>query len=267
MSFSPSLLSQVRKTCPLIHCITNPISINQCANAVLCVGARPIMAEHPRETREITLTANALLMNLGNITDARMASMETSARAAGEKGIPFVVDAVGVACSLLRRDYIRKLLGIATPAVIKGNASEILSLHSDTYRSPGVDADDSLSFSRVSSAAAALAKQYQTVILVSGKEDIVTDGKKLYLIKNGTPALSSVTGTGCMLGVLCATFLAAGCAMDAAVCACLALGISGEMADTGKGTGSFMVNLMDALSTLTPETMEKYMKLEDVTLE
>ena len=103
---------------PLIHCITNPISINQCANAILAVGARPIMAEHPGEAAEITETAQALLLNLGNITDVRMKSMAISAAAAADRGIPFVLDAVGIACSQLRKNYITELLRNVTPTII-----------------------------------------------------------------------------------------------------------------------------------------------------
>ena len=98
------VLRAIRDRAPLIHAITNPISITQCANAVLALGARPIMAEHPREVEEITATAAALLLNLGNITDVRMEAMERAAEAAGKNGVPVVLDAVGVACSRMRRD-------------------------------------------------------------------------------------------------------------------------------------------------------------------
>ena len=103
---------------PLIHCITNPISINQCANGILAVGARPMMAEHPGEVTEITRTAQALMLNLGNITDVRMESMQLSATIAREQNIPFLLDAVGIACSNLRREYVHNLLNIAVPTVM-----------------------------------------------------------------------------------------------------------------------------------------------------
>lgn len=131
----------VRNQQPLIHCITNPISINQCANGILAIGARPMMAEHPKEVREITETAGALMLNLGNITDARMESMKISLLTAKEKNIPVMLDAVGIACSKLRRDYMAELLEIGIPTVIKGNYSEVYALYHDAYRSSGVDAD------------------------------------------------------------------------------------------------------------------------------
>ena len=122
----------VRQMQPLIHCITNPISINQCANGILAIGARPMMAEHPREAAEITRTAGALMLNLGNITDARMESMLICAKTANEAGIPILPDAVGISCSTLRREYVTDLLNTATPTVIKGNYSEIQAMYRDS---------------------------------------------------------------------------------------------------------------------------------------
>ena len=161
----------VRNQQPLIHCITNPISINQCANGILAIGARPMMAEHPKEVREITETAGALMLNLGNITDARMESMKISMLTAKEKSIPVMLDAVGIACSKLRRDYIAELLEIGIPTVIKGNYSEVFALYHDAYRSSGVDADASINAEAITHAAAELARKYHTTILASGKTD------------------------------------------------------------------------------------------------
>lgn len=260
-------LSEVRKQQPLIHCITNPISINQCANAILAVGARPIMAEHPREAAQITRTAQSLMLNLGNITDARMESMGISAAVAGQKGIPILLDAVGIACSSLRRNYLHTLLSEVTPTVIKGNYSEILALHQDHYCSSGVDADASLGLAAIDRCAVTLAREKHTMILASGKVDVLTDGKRLVHIHNGTPQLSTVTGTGCMLGALCAVYLSAESSLDAVMTACALLGISGEIAQTDRGSGTFLINLMDALSTLSAEDICQKTKKEEIPLE
>lgn len=257
------ILEVVRERQPLIHCITNPISINQCANGILAIGARPMMAEHPKEVREITETAGALVLNLGNITDARMQSMEISLQAAKEKHIPVMLDAVGIACSKLRRDYVAHLLNTGMPMVIKGNYSEIYALYQGDYHSSGVDADTEISRDILCDAAVQLARKYGTVILASGKTDVVTDGKRLVRIHNGTKQLSSVTGTGCMLGALCGAYLSVCTDMDAAVAACAVLGICGELAETEKGSGSFMVNLMDTLSTLNGQQLEQYISMEE----
>ena len=263
----PDIRGAVRERSSLIHCITNPISINQCANAILAVGGRPIMAEHPREVSEITATAGALMLNLGNITDVRMEAMRLSARTAAEQGTPILLDAVGVACSKLRRDYTCNLLEGVTPAVIKGNYSEINALYQESYRASGVDADAALDAQTVERAAAALARTRRTVVLASGKVDIVTDGTRLIRVRNGTPQLSCVTGTGCMLGALTAAYLSAASGLDAAVTACAVLGVCGQLAETERGSGSFMVGLLDALSTLQDVELERYMDLEEIEIE
>lgn len=253
----------VRDRRPLIHCITNPISINQCANAVLAAGARPIMAEHPAEVKEITESADALVLNLGNITDVRMESMEIALRAAKEKGIPVVLDAVGTACSGLRREFAARLLATAAPAVLKGNYSEIYALYRTAYRASGVDADAALGEDEVREAAGELAGKYGITVLASGKTDIVTDGTWFALIRNGTPQLAAVTGTGCMLGVLCGAYLPVCPGMEAAAAACAMLGCCGQIAETEKGSGTFLVNLLDALSTVTDEQLEELIELEE----
>lgn len=240
----------VKENSPLIHCITNPISINQCANAVLAVGGRPIMAEHPKEVKEITLTSKALLLNLGNITDSRMKSILISAEVAKENKIPFTVDLVGIACSELRYDFAKKLTAYL-PSVLKGNYSEINAIYNPEYRSLGVDADLSLDTNNVCKASVSVARKYNCTVIASGKTDIITDGKRVIYIKNGTYQLATVTGTGCILGALLSTYLSQGSAVDAAVTACAVLGICGELSETKNGSGSFMVNLMDKLSSLT----------------
>ena len=254
----------VREKRPLIHCITNPISINQCANAILAAGARPIMAEHPAEVKEITETADALMLNLGSITDARMQSMEISLRAAKEKEIPVVLDAVGAACSALRREFAARLLEIAVPTVIKGNYSEIYALYRTAYRSAGVDADSALTEDEVREAAGGLARKYHTTVLASAKTDIVTDGTRYVLIRNGTPQLAAVTGTGCMLGALCGVYLTVCPGLEAATAACAVLGTCGQLAETPKGSGTFMVNLLDALSTASGTQLEELMNVEEI---
>lgn len=252
---------------PLIHCITNPISINQCANALLAVGARPIMAEHPREVSEITVTAKALLLNLGNITDARMESMGISLKTAKDSHIPVILDAVGIACSGLRRNFVNELLDIAVPTVIKGNYSEINALYHGAYRSSGVDADASLGVDSLDRTALELSRKYHTIILASGKTDIVTDGSRLMHINNGTGQLSAITGTGCMLGALCAAYLSAEPGIEAVITACTVLGICGQLSETEEGSGTFMVKLMDALSTVKDAELLEYLDKEEVSIE
>ena len=226
-----------------------------------------MMAEHPREVAEITQTARGLMLNLGNITDIRMASMQISGETAARARIPILLDAVGVACSQLRRNYIHTLLSSLTPTVIKGNYSEIYALYQDSYSAPGVDADTSLDLQTIDRCAVSLARQKNTMILATGKVDILSDGKRLVHIHNGTPQLSAVTGTGCMLGALCATYLTADRSIDAVIAACAMLGISGEKSQTAKGNGTFFLSLMDMLSTLSAEDICANIKLEERNIE
>ncbi len=252
---------------PLIHSITNPISINQCANAIIAVGGKPIMAEHPKEVSEITITSGALMLNLGNITDIRMESMEIAAKTASDNDIPYMLDAVGVACSNLRRQYTYNLIQKYSPSIIKGNYSEINALYYSNYTSKGVDTDLSLDIQSITKVSVKLAKKYNSVILASGKVDIVTDGEKIIYIKNGTPQLGCVTGTGCMLGALCTSYLSVYPGIESVVTGCVVMGIAGEKSETDKGNGTFMVNLMDNISVISNEDIEKYINLEEIKIE
>ncbi len=248
----------------LVHCITNPISVNQCANGILALGCKPIMAEHPKETAEITETAAALLLNLGNITDVRIKSIQISAKTAYKKQIPTVLDAVGAACSELRRKLALKIMRKYTPSVIKGNYSEIYALYRTTYRSRGVDADGSLNEKAVVKAAAELAEKFSCVVLASGKTDIITDGERYLYVKNGSEMLSHITGTGCLLGAVTAVMLIGGDSFYGAAAACGLMGISGEIAENSVGNGSFFVGLMDALSNINAEILGDKLRMEEI---
>ncbi len=247
---------------PLIHSITNPISINGCANVILALGGRPIMAEHPDEAAEITKTASAVMLNIGNITDARMKSMKISAECCRKNNIPFILDIVGMACSSLRRRLVMDILDKAVPDVIKGNYSEIKALYG-SYTAKGVDSEN-IGVADADAICTELAKRYDTVILASGKTDIVTDGDSLYHIYNGTEQLSSVTGTGCMLGAVCATFLAIEAPLISAVTSAAVMGICGELAGTRQGSGTFMTLLMDRLSTISDKEIEENLRMEKI---
>ncbi len=262
-----SIRKAVRKQRPLVHCITNPISINQCANSVLSIGARPVMAEHPLEVAQITSTAQSVVLNLGNITDVRMESMMISSAVASENDIPCIIDLVGVACSELRRNFAYKLIENNAPLLIKGNYSEINAIYNSDYRSTGVDSDVSLDLNSITDMAVMLAEKYGTIILASGKTDIITDGKRVVYIKNGTPALAEITGTGCMLGALCGCYLSVCRCIEGVVTSCAVLGICGELSVTDKGNGSFMLKLIDNLSVLTDTDVEKHLKMEVMEIE
>ena len=266
------ILTYIQQEAPLIHCITNPISINDCANILLAIGARPIMAEHPDEVAEITAIAKGLALNLGNITDARMASMKISAGAAKDKGIPFVLDLVGLSCSRLRQKYAKELLQIAVPDIIKGNISELRTLLGlPTTPGMGVEAgqkemvtkENALEYARIFQKQA---REYHTLLLATGPIDLVVSSEEAYIIANGSNALASITGTGCMNNVLAGACLAGVHGISsqatnntlAAILSCLLLGIAGENIQDiylNQGPGSFHYSLMDSISKLTPHTI------------
>lgn len=268
------ILTYIQQEAPLIHCITNPISINDCANILLAIGARPIMAEHPEEVAEITAIAKGLALNLGNITDARMASMKISAGAAKDKGIPFVLDLVGLSCSRLRQKYAKELLQIAVPDIIKGNISELRTLLGlPTTPGMGVEAgqkemvtrENALEYARIFQKQA---REYHTLLLATGPIDLVVSSEEAYIIANGSNALASITGTGCMNNVLAGACLAGVHGISsqatnntlAAILSCLLLGIAGENIQDiylNQGPGSFHYSLMDSISKLTSHTIAK----------
>ena len=231
----------------LIHCITNPISMNQCANTILALGARPIMAEHPDEVMEITRTASSLLLNLGNITETRITSMRLSLKEANAISIPVTLDAVGVACSSLRRNLVRLLLTIGKFTVIKGNYSEILALSDDTYKAEGVDAKEGIDPEVITNAPLELSKSTGAIVVATGRTDIIASDGAITKVEGGVSQLSQVTGTGCMLGAVIATKLAEDNSVPSVVKSCDFFKKCGTLAKTDKGSGTFMVNLLDAL--------------------
>lgn len=255
-----ALLEALRSRQPLIHCITNPISINDCANLILAAGGRPIMAEHPKEVAEITVTAAALAVNLGNVTDARLESMVLAGQAAREAGVPVVLDCVGVGCSTLRRTYAQDYLTNIRPQVAKGNLSELLCLSGTRRDMSGVDADsgDKLEGETLT-ALGEFSRRQGAVLLASGPVDgVFAPHGRSWEIRNGHSMMSRLTGTGCMLNVLTAAFLAVGEPEEAAVAAAAMLGICGQRAaQEAKGPGSLRAALLDAAYTLTPEELDQ----------
>lgn len=268
-----NIINSIRSNAPLIHCITNPISINDCANAVLAVGAKPIMAEHPKEVAKITSMASVLAVNLGNITDARINSIMISGKTSLENNIPSVIDAVGVTCSDIRLELAKEYINVCRPAVIKGNISEIKVLNGLSSDAAGIDVSDKDTFSSdnevkmkyTGELVKELAKKTNSVVVATGVVDTISDGCEVYYIQNGCEMMSSITGTGCMLNVLIASYISAGKytdtkILDNAICATALLGIAGERArdytlKNNAGLGTFHVRLLDEISLINAKTL------------
>ncbi|MCH5194647.1 MAG: hydroxyethylthiazole kinase [Oscillospiraceae bacterium] len=221
---------RIRSARPLIHCITNPVSINDCANAVLALGAKPIMAEYEGEMPEITSAAKALSLNLGGISEAKMDAIEAAANTAQKQGIPFVIDLVGVGCSSVRREFAGEIIKKYSPSVIKGNQSEIFAVCGLEHHAKGIDSEDSADIKAAAKAVSEASKRFGTVTMMSGKTDLISDGDRMIAVENGSELMPYVTGMGCVLGVLTGSFLSITNPFDSAVSAAVTLGLAGEYA-------------------------------------
>lgn len=262
----------VKEQRPLIHGMTGAVAINDCANVVLALGASPIMAEHPDEVEDITGHTAGLAVSLANITEARMCSIMKSGRVAYNNRIPSVIDVVGVTCSSLRMKFAKQFIKECRPAVIKGNISEIKAVAGADYNSTGVDvssndavgSSDEEKLRRVAEIVKGYAKETSSVVFASGEVDIISDGDKIYYVKNGAPIMAKVTGTGCMLNVITAVYLSAAEPLLAALLAAVTLGISGELADSSKGFGTYHMSLIDKLSMLGDDDIEEKSRIFDI---
>ena len=257
----------VREKSPLIHAITNPIAINMVANAILFQGAKAICAEHPDEMEDIVKISDSLSVNLGNITDSRIKSIELAVKFANKKNIPVIIDLVGVGASKLRYDFAKKLLENYKFSLIKGNGSEILAISGNDSNSKGIDVGekDKISVENVEKfikLSKKLCKKYQTSVLITGKTDILLDEDRYFLIENGCENLSKITATGCMLTSLISTFLSVCDPIEASILGLLILEISGEISDMDK-LYSFFVNLMDNISSISDDEILKRAKIRE----
>lgn len=261
------ILEKIRRTSPLIHNITNYVTVNDCANVLLGIGASPIMADDRDETADITSASSALVLNIGTLNRRTAESMLISGRKASELGIPVILDPVGAGASALRNQTVLSLLQQLKISIIRGNLSEMSFLAGMKSATKGVDASESDHCNDSVSVAKTVANRYHCVAAVTGAVDVVSDGKRFVKIENGHPMLSSITGTGCMTSAMtgaCAAVAAE--PLAAAVAAITAMGIAGEIAyeSAGRtGTGSFRVALMDALSRMDAATVEKRSRLNE----
>ena len=262
------LLRQVRQRAPLIHSIMNYVTANDCANVLLACGASPVMASSPEEAAEMTAASDGLYLNLGTLSAGAVAAMLAAGSRARDLGRPVLLDPVGVGASRFRREAVRFLLESVPLAAIRGNLSEIKVLAAHACTEKGVDASEAdriteENFSAVAALAGELARRTGAVIAVTGAMDVVCDGLRTVCVRNGHPMMSRITGTGCQLSAVMTAFLAANrdCPLEAAVAAVCAVGLCGQTAYarlTGpEGTGAFRMYLLDAVSRLTPEELER----------
>ena len=255
----------VREKNPLVHCITNYVTVNDVANAILAAGGSPVMADDIQEVEEITAISNALVINIGTLNQRTAASMFAAADTANKKNIPVILDPVGAGISNLRNNTVERLLKNNQIAAIRGNLSEMAFCAGKNSETRGVDSNANDEKFSAAEIAKVISKKYSCVAIITGAVDIVSDGKNFAQIKNGVPAMRKITGTGCMLsGVLGAYIGAAEDKFSAAVNAVASFGIAGEVAAvkySAEGTGSLRVGIIDALSKIDDKIISERGKI------
>ncbi|GET35213.1 hydroxyethylthiazole kinase [Prolixibacter bellariivorans] len=244
-------LKAVREQSPLVHNITNYVVMNNTANALLAVGASPVMAHAPEEVADMIQIASALVINMGTLSRHWVDAMLLAGKAARGKGIPVVFDPVGVGATPYRNEVAAQILEQCRPDIIRGNGSEIMALANTKTRTKGVD---SIMTSRSAlDSAKELASQNGAVVVISGPEDLITDGTHVHTIKNGSLLMPKVTGMGCTATALTGAFAAVNSdALKAAAHAMAVMGIAGELATKkSSGPGSLQLQFIDMLYQLS----------------
>jgi hydroxyethylthiazole kinase len=248
-----NVLQDLRAKVPLVQCITNYVTINDCANILLAYGASPAMCEAYDEVFDFTKISSALYINVGTLTKEQEEAAVLASISAKVNNIPVILDPVACAAIPRKNLVIKRILELGRVDVIKGNIGEIKFLAGEASEVRGVDSLDSGEGALAS--CILLAKKYNCVVAATGKEDFITDGERSAVIKNGTDMLTKVTGAGCMVGALCAA--TAGAYTDkfiSTVCSILSMNLAGEEAyEISKLPGSFRVALIDCIYTLSAE--------------
>ena len=261
-------LDNVRKTVPLVHNITNYVTVNDVANILLACGGSPIMSDEPEDVEDITSICGGLNINIGTLNSRTITSMLLAGKKANLLGHPVVLDPVGAGASQLRTDTANRLQREVKFTVIRGNISEIKTLASGAGTTKGVDADvaDKVTEENLDSAVAfakAFAARTGAVVAITGAIDIVADAHKAYCIRNGHPMMSSITGTGCQLSALTAAFVTANPdqPLEAAAAAVCAMGLAGEIAHSRlsplDGNSTYRNYIIDAVYNMTPAQLEE----------
>jgi hydroxyethylthiazole kinase len=259
---------------PLVHCITNYVTVNDVANALLACGASPIMADDEKEVEDITSLCTALNINIGTLNSRTIGSMLKAGKKANELSHTIVLDPVGAGASSFRTKTTFDLLENIKFSVIRGNISEIKTVDKGSGTTQGVDADLSdavteLNLDEVVAFAKRLSKRTGAIIVITGAIDIVANSEKSYIIRNGHSTMSKVTGTGCMLSAIIAAFVGANqeeslLAAAAAVCT---MGLAGELAykraiEEDKGSSTLRSYIIDEISKMTAEKLKEGAKIE-----
>lgn len=263
------IIENTRKKCPLIHCITNYVTVNDVANIVLACGASPIMADEIKEVSDMQAICNALVINIGTLNQRTVESMIEAGKTANKLGHPVVLDPVGAGATPYRSEVVKRLLDEVSFDVIKGNISEIKAIVFNSNKTKGVDAsaldlvtmdnlDETIEFTKK------LSKITGSIIAITGPIDVICDANKAYYCLNGTKNMGKITGTGCMAAGVTASYLVSNLdnKLEAVAMSIAAVGLAGEISEKkALGTGSLHIGLIDAISNLTDEELAKGLQL------
>ncbi|MDP3487453.1 MAG: hydroxyethylthiazole kinase [Bacillota bacterium] len=256
------LLGEVHSRNPLVHQITNYVTANDCANVVLALGGRPVMAEDQGEVEEMVAIASALVLNLGTLNDRKVDAMIAAGRRANGLGIPVILDPVGVGATRLRLTAAQRILNEVRVAVVRGNLSEARALTGENSKTCGVDSSEGQEDGR--DVAICLSQQRGCVVAITGVQDIITDGTIVVSVSNGHQLLTRVTGTGCMTSALVGAYsgVTDNDYLLAAIAGVATMGLAGESAATEHvGLGTFRIKLLDYISKLTPSELREVAKI------
>lgn len=267
-NYITDVLEKVRKDAPLVHCITNYVTANDCANIILAIGGIPTMADSIVEVEEVTAKASALVLNIGTLSEEKLRAMILAGKTANKNNVPIVFDPVGVASINARKEAAFKILEEVKPTVIRGNMAEIKTLLGLNGNSKGVDSLENIDRENASEIAKKLAVMTNTIVAITGEKDYISDGKKVIVIENGNKMMTKVTGTGCMTTSLIAAFLGV---LDNGVLSAIlgisSIGVAGEKAyediKENEGNGSYRMKLIDEVYRLTPEELMKRGKISE----
>lgn len=267
-------LQRVRESHPLVHNITNYVTVNDCANALLAIDASPIMSDEPEDVSDIQAICGALVVNIGTLNQRSIEGMHVACSKAAELGHPIVLDPVGAGASALRTSTAADILDKYPVAIVRGNMSEFKALANGAATTRGVDVcpDDAVVESNIESSAAFacdFAVKTRTVAAITGAIDIVADAEHAYAIRNGSAWQGRITGAGCMLSCLTGAFATANDdLLAAALGAVVSMGVAGNIAEEalaeGNGNLTFRSNMIDALCTLTPAVLDARARVEQV---
>lgn len=262
-SLAAEILDRIRRSKPVVHNITNYVVMNSTANVLLAMGASPIMAHAPEEIEDLSKISKSLVINIGTLSSPWIESMRLAAATAAGMGKPILLDPVGAGATGLRTTTSMNLIEYALPTVIRGNASEVLSLSPQGGTTRGVDSlhtmEDAIEAARM------ISGSLGTVIAVTGERDLVTDGERSLIVTGGHALMAYVTGTGCAASVVIGAFLAEEEDPVLATASALAFfGLAGERAAmAAKAPGSFWVQVLDELYTISPEDLEQSTRITE----